>query len=61
MAAHRIESAASYVNWVGRTVVQAREEARLRELLRDALPKVDAREPQAMLERCAPWSARRSR
>jgi hypothetical protein len=50
MAAHRIDSAASYVNWVGRTVVQVREEARLRELLRQALPKVEAREPQAMLE-----------
>jgi hypothetical protein len=49
MATHRIESAASYVNWVGRTVVQAREEARLRDLLREALPQVAAREPQAML------------
>jgi hypothetical protein len=50
MAAHRVASAASYVNWVGRTAVQAREEARLRELLRDALPQVGAREPQAMLQ-----------
>ncbi len=50
MAAHRIESAASYVNWVGRTAVQAREEARLRDLLREALPQVAAREPQAMIE-----------
>ena len=50
MAAHRVGSAASYVNWVGRTAVQAREEARLRELLRDALPQVAAREPQAMLQ-----------
>src|ERR1700733_5081483 len=50
MAAHRVASAASYVNWVGRTAVQAREEARLRELLRDALPQVAAREPQAMLQ-----------
>ena len=50
MAAHRVASAASYVNWVGRTAVQAREEARLRELLRDALPQVTAREPQAMLQ-----------
>jgi len=49
MARHRIESAASYVNWVGRTVVQAREEARLRDLLREALPQVAAREPQAIL------------
>jgi hypothetical protein len=50
MAVHRVAPAASYVNWVGRTAVQAREEARLRELLRDALPKVAAREPQAMLQ-----------
>ena len=50
MEAHRIKPAASYVNWVGRTVVQVREEARLRALLREALPKVEAREPQAMLE-----------
>jgi hypothetical protein len=49
MAAHRIKSAASYVNWVGRTAVQAREEARLRELLREALPQVAVREPRAML------------
>ncbi len=51
MEAHRIKPAASYVNWVGRTVVQVREEARLRALLREALPKVEAREPQAVLER----------
>src|SRR3984885_13539132 len=50
MAAHRVASAASYVNWVGRTAIHAREEARLRELLRDALPQVTAREPQAMLQ-----------
>ena len=50
MAAHRIDAAASYVNWVGRTVVQAREEARLRELLHEALRKVETREPQAMLD-----------
>jgi hypothetical protein len=50
MEAHRVASAASYVNWVGRTAVQAREEARLSELLRDALPQVTAREPQAMLQ-----------
>jgi hypothetical protein len=49
MAAHRVESAASYVNWIGRTVVQVREEAGLRELLREALPQAAAREPQAML------------
>jgi len=50
MTMHRVGASASYVNWVGRTVVQAREEAQLRELLREALPRVSAREPQAMLE-----------
>jgi len=50
MTARRVPASASYVNWVGRTVVQAREEARLRELLREALPRISAREPQPMLE-----------
>ncbi len=50
MAAHRVRSAASYVNWVGRTVAQAREEARLRDLLREALRQVGAREPAQMLQ-----------
>ena len=50
MAAHRIESAASYVNWVGRTAVQAREEANLRAQLREALPRVAAREPQSVVQ-----------
>ena len=50
MAAHRVASAASYVNWLGRTAVEARQEAHLRALLRDALPQVTAREPQAMLK-----------
>ncbi len=50
MTEHRTPASASYVNWVGRTVAQAREEARLRELLRETLPRVSAREPQAMLE-----------
>ena len=49
LLSHRIRPAASYTNWVGRTVVQAREEAKLRELLRDALPQVTARDPQGML------------
>jgi hypothetical protein len=50
MTAHRIRSSASYVNWVGRTVVQVREEARLREVLRETLPRISAREPQPMRE-----------
>src|SRR5579871_1629577 len=49
LAAHRIRASASYVNWRGRTVTQAREEAALRRLLREALPHVRSREPQAML------------
>jgi hypothetical protein len=50
MTAHRVPPSASYVNWVGRTVTRAREEARLRELLREALPHISAREPRPMLE-----------
>src|ERR1700722_8143420 len=50
MAAHRVASAASYVNWVGRTAVQARQGATLKELLGEALPQVTTREPQAMLQ-----------
>ncbi|HTR12244.1 MAG TPA: hypothetical protein VMI72_03065 [Roseiarcus sp.] len=46
----RVKPSASYVNWVGRSVTQAREEARLRELLRDALPNVVSNEPQTMLK-----------
>lgn len=48
LEAHRVRASASYVNWLGRTVVQAREEAALRALLREALPQVAAREPQPM-------------
>src|SRR5450432_1463105 len=39
LRAHRVQPLASYVNWVGRTVVQAKEEARLHCLLREALPE----------------------
>ncbi len=49
MRAHRIRASASYVNWVGRTVAQAREEANLRQLLRDALPHSTAQDPQLRL------------
>jgi hypothetical protein len=49
MAAHRVKASTSYVNWVGRTVVQAREEATLRELLRETLPRISSREPRVML------------
>jgi len=47
--ARRVTPAASYVNWLGRSVTQAREEARLREILRDALPKTSSSAPQEML------------
>lgn len=50
MTDHRVPASASYVNWIGRTVVQAREEARLRELLRETLPRISARDPQGMFE-----------
>jgi hypothetical protein len=49
LEAHRISASASYVNWPGRSVVQAREEAELRVQLRDALSHVASREPQQML------------
>jgi hypothetical protein len=45
---HWTRPAASYVNWVGRTVVQVREEAALRAALRDALRKTTEREPQKL-------------
>ena len=48
---HRVQPLASYVNWVGRTVVQAKEEARLHGLLRKALPEIDERDPQDILAR----------
>jgi hypothetical protein len=49
LEAHRVRASASYVNWVGRSVVQAREEARLHDLLRDALAHATQREPQRLL------------
>jgi hypothetical protein len=48
--AHRVQPMASYVNWVGRTAVQVQQEARLHGLLRDALPRSKAREPQQLLD-----------
>jgi hypothetical protein len=49
VASHRVRAAASYVNWVGRSAVEARQEARLHDLLREALSRSKAREPQALL------------
>jgi hypothetical protein len=48
LRAHRIQPMASYINWVGRSVVQIREEARLHQLLREALSRTDEREPQRL-------------
>jgi len=47
--ARRVKPSASYVNWAGRSVTQAREEARLRAVLRDALPKISSSAPRQML------------
>jgi hypothetical protein len=49
LRAYRVRPAASYVNWVGRSVGQVREEARLHCLLRKTLAEVDARDPQRIL------------
>jgi hypothetical protein len=47
--AHRVQPMASYVNWVGRTAAQIRDETRLHDLLHDALLRIDEREPQKLL------------
>ena len=49
LEAHRVRASASYVNWVGRGVAQAREEAKLHDLLRQALTEAGEREPQRLL------------
>jgi hypothetical protein len=51
LRAHRVRPAASYVNWVGRSVVQIGEEARLHCALRKALPEIGEGEPQQLLVR----------
>ncbi len=48
LRAHRVRPRASYVNWVGRTAVQAREEAELHGRFRDALRQTTTREPQQL-------------
>jgi hypothetical protein len=48
LKARRVKPIASYVNWVGRTVIQAREEQLLHELLRDALSGIQATDPQTI-------------
>jgi hypothetical protein len=51
LCAHRVRPMASYVNWVGRSVVQVIEEARLHGLLRSALPGMVEAEPQQIFTR----------
>jgi hypothetical protein len=51
LRARRVKPTASYVNWVGRSVVQVLEEARLHRLLRCALSGIEEREPQQILAR----------
>ena len=49
MDAHRIQSAALYVNWVGRSVGQIREEARLHDALRSARLANPRADPEELL------------
>jgi hypothetical protein len=49
LRAHRVRPSASYVNWVGRSVEQVRQEARLHDLLRKALPDTTEQSPQELL------------
>jgi hypothetical protein len=46
LRARRVKPRASYVNWVGRSVIQVIEEARLHEALRNALPAIQNNNPQ---------------
>jgi hypothetical protein len=48
LRAHRVRPRASYVNWVGRTVAQVRDEAKLHDLLREALAGTTQRDPQGL-------------
>jgi hypothetical protein len=48
MRQYRVRPRTSYVNWIGRTVAQVRDEARLHGLLRDALRQSSARDPQLL-------------
>lgn len=57
LRAHCIQPMASYVNWVGRSVVQIQEEARLHQVLRDALAQTNEREPQELLARLRQYGA----
>ena len=46
MRKYRVEPMASYVNWVGRSVLQVRQEDRLHRHLRDALSAIQLTNPQ---------------
>ena len=59
--AHRVPASASYVNWVGRSVLQAREEASLHDLLRDALAHGPNASRNAFWRNCAARSAPKRR
>jgi energy-coupling factor transporter transmembrane protein EcfT len=48
LRAHRVKPRASYVNWVGRTVTQVRDEAKLHDALRGALAGTAKRDPQGL-------------
>ena len=48
LALHRVRPAASYVNWRGRSAVQAREEARLHDALSDVLRNSRSSDPQTL-------------
>jgi hypothetical protein len=50
LRARRVQPMASYVNWVGRSVVQVREEARLHQLLREAMPRIRAPDVQRLFD-----------
>lgn len=45
---HKVKPSASYVNWVGRSVVRIKEEARLQGMLRAALPGLTRQDPQGI-------------
>jgi hypothetical protein len=49
LRAHRTRPITSYVNWVGRSVLQAHQESRLHHALREALPSTKERDPQMLL------------
>jgi hypothetical protein len=51
LRSHQVRPAASYINWVGRSVSQVRDESRLHGLLRSALSGIEETEPQKIIAR----------